>query len=56
MKEYTVHWCDTDDTCGGYMHVHANNEREAVEMVRSIVKIGCKFYLVSVYPRRNNHA
>ena len=53
MKEYVVHWCDTNDTYGGHLCVHANNEHEAVVRAMKLLKMGCNFYLVSVHERSN---
>jgi hypothetical protein len=49
MKSYKVHWCDIHNTCGGCVEVIAKNEHDAVSRARSIVQLGCNFYLVAVY-------
>ena len=48
MNTYKVHWCDIHNTCGGCVEVIAKNEHDAVCYARSIVKLGCNFYLVGV--------
>ena len=52
MKQYNVHWCDTNNTGGGCLTVSANSEHDAENQARRILQMGCSVVVVSVYERR----